>query len=140
MNTQNLEYSSPTESCCIFAQPTPPEVMSKTKRNTEESFMAWSEQTKEALQRWLSPQTWYKSEPREDARFSVFVASVWNDEHSIWDETLTHEEIRNRVAELHLEDSYLAKDVADSRVSEGTAILDFLSHVRKEGQFALLSQ
>ena len=71
--------------------------------------------------------------------FSVFVASVWNDEHSIWDETVAREEIRKKAIELHLEDSHLAKDVAASRVLKGTAILEFLSHVREEGQFALLS-
>jgi hypothetical protein len=102
--------------------------------------MAWSEQTNEALRRWLAPETWHTSHHLDDARFSVFVASVWNDEHSIWDETLAREKIREKATELHLEHSHMAKDVADRRVSEGTAILDFLSHVREEDQFALLSR
>jgi hypothetical protein len=101
--------------------------------------MAWSEQTKEALQRWLSPGTWYKSHPLDNARFSVFVASVWNDEHSIWDAAETREIIREKATDLHPKLSHLAPEVAKNRISEGTAVLDFLSHVREKGQFALLS-
>lgn len=102
--------------------------------------MAWSEQTEEALRQWLAPETWHKEHPLDDARFSVFVASVWNDEHSIWDEILTRDKIRNKATELHPKLRDLAKDVANSRVSEGTTILDFLSHVREKGQFALVSR
>jgi hypothetical protein len=101
--------------------------------------MAWSKQTEKALRRWLGPETWYKPHPTDDARFSVFVASVWNDEHSIWNETEACEIIRKKATELHPEQSDLAKEVAKKRVSEGTAILDFLTHVRKEDQFSLLS-
>ncbi|KKL07867.1 hypothetical protein LCGC14_2581710 [marine sediment metagenome] len=100
--------------------------------------MAWSDQTKEALHQWLAPDTWYNGNPQDDARFSVFVASVWNDEHSVWDETRTRERITQEGIKLHPGCDDLAKQVAKSRVSEGTAILDFLSHVRKKGQFALL--
>ncbi|KKL74448.1 hypothetical protein LCGC14_2064760 [marine sediment metagenome] len=102
--------------------------------------MAWSDQTKEALQKWLGPETWYKEHPLDDARFSVFVASVWNDQHSIWDEPRTREIITQEAIQLHSEcDEDQAKKVAEGRVSKGTAILDFLSHVRDEGQFTLLS-
>ena len=102
--------------------------------------MAWSEQTQRALQAWLAPETWYKGHPLDDARFSVFVASVWNDQHSVWDEVETREIITQGAIQLHAGfDDDLAKEVAERRVSEGTAILDFLLHVRKKGQFALLS-
>ena len=62
--------------------------------------MVWSEQTEEALRHWLGPETWYTGHPCDDARFSVFVASVWNDEHRIWDEAVVREKIRNMAIEL----------------------------------------
>ncbi len=102
--------------------------------------MAWSDQTNKALQQWLAPETWYKGHPLDDARFSVFVASVWNDEHSIWDEPQTREIITKKAIQLHPKfDAEHAKKEAESRVSEGKAILQFLLHVRKKCQFPLLS-
>jgi hypothetical protein len=104
-----------------------------------ELLVKWSKQTEEALRLWLSPDTWEKSHSKEDARFSVFIASVWNDEHSIWDEAEVREKIRNKAVELHPGYEELAEEVAINRVSEGTAILNFLSHVREKDKFALLS-
>ncbi|HUT89606.1 MAG TPA: hypothetical protein VMY37_08930 [Thermoguttaceae bacterium] len=101
--------------------------------------MTWSEQTRQALHRWLAPDTWHKRHPLDDARFSVFVASVWNDVHSLWDEAETREKIAREAIELHPECDDLAKKVAETRVSEGTAILDFLCHLRDHGQMGLLS-
>ncbi len=102
--------------------------------------MAWSDQTEEALQQWLGPETWHTGHPLDDARFSVFVASVWNDNHSIWDPSETREIITKKAIQLHPKfDAEHAKKEAETRVSEGTAILDFLLHVREKGQFTLLS-
>jgi hypothetical protein len=98
--------------------------------------MAWSQQTEEALHRWLAPETWYKGHPIDDARFSVFVASVWNDAHKVWDEVRTREIIRNKAIELHPGCDDLANEVAERRVSQGTGILDFFSHVK--GQFDVI--
>ena len=102
--------------------------------------MVWSEQTEEALRHWLGRETWHTGHHYDDARFSVFVASVWNDEHSIWDEALAREKIREKAIELHPKfNRNLAQDEAKNRVSEGTVILKFLLDVRKKGQFSLLS-
>ena len=101
--------------------------------------MKWSDETMEELRTWLAPGTWYKNHPCDDSRFYVFVASVWNDEHRLWDEAAAREIIANKAVELHPNSNDLAKEVAAKRISEGTSILDFLSLLRAEGRFALLS-
>src|SRR5262245_23442261 len=101
--------------------------------------MAWSEQTKEALKQWLGPDTWYARHPIDDARFCIFVASVWNDEHRIWDEGMAREIIREQAKQLHPGLDDLAEKVAEKRVSEGTTILDFLAHLQAEMRFGLLT-
>ena len=101
--------------------------------------MAWSEQTTKALRRWLGPETWYKSHPLDDARFSIFIACVWNDNHSTWDEPVAREVIGREAVELHPRNDDLAKEVAEKRVAEGTTILEFLCHLREQGQLSLLS-
>lgn len=101
--------------------------------------MAWSQQTEESLHQWLAPGTWHREHPLDDARFSVFVACVWNDEHAIWDEGETREIIAKTAIELHPGCEELASEVAESRVSDGTDILAFLSHLRERDRFALLS-
>ena len=103
--------------------------------------MAWSEQTEEALRHWLGRETWHSGHHLDNARFSVFVASVWNDEHSIWDdEALVHEKIREKAIELHPKHNrHSAEDEVARCVSKGTTILEFLLGVRENGQFSLLS-
>ena len=57
-----------------------------------------------------------------------------------WNEALARERICEKATELHLEHNrHLAEDEAARRVSEGTAILNFLFLVREKGQFFLLS-
>ncbi len=102
--------------------------------------MAWSEQTMQALEHWLGPETWYKRHPIDDARFHVFIASVWNDEHRIWDEVQAREIIRQEARRLHPGSDQLAAQVAEKRVTEGTTILDFLWHLREEKRFGLLTK
>ncbi len=101
--------------------------------------MDWSKSTLEAMRHWLGPGTWHKTHPIDDARFFVFVASVWNDEHKIWDETVARERIRHEALRLHPGSDDLAAKVAERRVSQGAIILDFLAHLREDGRFGLLT-
>lgn len=101
--------------------------------------MEWSESTLEAMQRWLAPGTWHKTHPLDDGRFCLFVASVWNDEHKLWDEPVARERIRNEAIRLHPGCDDLAAEVAKRRVSEGSEILDFLAHLREDDRFGLLT-
>ena len=87
--------------------------------------MEWSEQTKEALQQWLGPHTWYKNHPIDDARFSLFIASVWNDGHRFWNEALAREKISQEAIRLHPGQDPLANEVAKERGAEGSTILNF---------------
>ena len=101
--------------------------------------MGWSEHTMESLRRWLAPDTWYPGNAHDDARFFVFVASVWNDAHESWDPVTAREIIASEAKRVHPGSDNLAAKVAAERVSEGTTILDFLSHLREQKQFGLLS-
>jgi hypothetical protein len=100
--------------------------------------MQWSEQTMRALSAWLGPDTWYKQHAFDDGRFYTFVASVWRDEHRIWDESGARERICDVALRLHPDCAVLAAEVARTRVSQGTTILDFLSHMRRQQQLASL--
>ena len=102
--------------------------------------MTWSDKTNEALRAWLRPRTWDTDSADDRSRFFVFVASVWNDEHRLWDEAEACEIIANEAEKLHPDSGDRARTVAKKRVFEGTRILDFLWLLRKKGRFELLSR
>jgi len=93
----------------------------------------------QALNDWLSPETWYKEHPIDDGRFFVFVASVWSDVHRIWDEAAAREIIASHARDLHPGFDELSTKVAEKRVSQGTLILDFLSNLSEAQKLALLT-
>lgn len=100
--------------------------------------MAWSEQTLEALRGWLAPDTWHKNHWLDEGRFFAFIASVWNDEHGLWDEELAVQRMVEMVNELHPELNEDAESF-ESYGSDGTLILDFLSFASKNEKFGLLT-
>ncbi len=100
----------------------------------------WSNSTMKALHEWLAPRTWGTMHDCDMARFHVFVASVWDDIHAEWDEDEAREFMRKSAEELHPGEDRLISEVIDKRRAEGTTILRFLSSVRDEGQFALITR
>ena len=94
----------------------------------------WNENTMSALQTWLSPETWYKHHPIDDGRFYNFIVAVWDERRSLWDESLAREIMNREAKSLHpdVDPEFIAKTL-DRRRSEGTLILDFLTHVKEGG-------
>ena len=59
--------------------------------------MEWSDETMVALRRWLGPGTVFTESSHDEARFYSFVAHVWNDCRSLWNETEAVEIIPSEV-------------------------------------------
>jgi len=89
---------------------------------------AWSPRTQEALRSWLSLNNWHIRHAVTDRHFFVFVASVWADQHNIWDEQEACQVIGALARQLHpsLPDDVLA-DALRFRCYHGSQILDFLA-------------
>ena len=102
--------------------------------------MSWSSDTMVALKRWLGPGTVFTESPHDEARFYSFVAHVWNDCRSIWNEREAVEIIRSEVKSLHPElDPTSLDEFTEKRKSQGTFILDFLCSVRDDNDWNLLA-
>ena len=102
--------------------------------------MAWGQQTMEALRRWLNPSTWYTGNPIDEERFFLFIATAWNEQHTIWDEAAAREILPNEVRKPHPElGENPMPDVPGRCKSDGTLILDFLSRVQDNKKFVLLT-
>ncbi len=101
--------------------------------------MSWSSDTMVALKCWLGPGTVFSRSPHDEARFYSFVAHVWNDCRSLWNETEAVEIIRSEVESLHPKiDVTTLEQFAEKRMSQGTFILDFLCSVRDDNNWNLL--
>ncbi len=96
--------------------------------------MAWSDTTKRALKRWLSPDTWYKWHPIDDPRFYDFILAIWDDDQGLWDEALARETMTRVALELHPGFEDLVEKTVEGRHSEGTLILDFLCRMKERGR------
>ena len=98
--------------------------------------MNWSEETKEALHGWLGRGAAYKKHPIDNERFYIFLAHVWQDCGTLWDEATAREIMKHKARELHPEaewsDSFIDSFVRE-RVSEGTNILEFLVTLKAKG-------
>ena len=102
--------------------------------------MAWSKQTQDSLNGWLARTTYNSGHRNDEAFFSAFVASVWNDEHSQWDEGQARDIIYEKAVELHPEfNKANAEEAVKYYVPKGTVILNFLLDLREKGQLSLLS-
>lgn len=102
--------------------------------------MVWSKETEDALDEWVGRSTYHKEHPTDETYFSVFLASVWNDEHEVWDESEAEERIAQAVIRLHPKFGRDGtREEVKSLVREGTAALKFLSYIQGAGRFALLS-
>jgi hypothetical protein len=99
----------------------------------------WSEITMKALHEWLAPRTWDTAHDCDMGRFHVFVASVWNDIHAVWDEDDAREFMKKAAESQHHDCKELISEVVEKRKSEGTTILNFLSSVRREGRLGLIT-
>ena len=101
--------------------------------------MNWSDETMVALKCWLRPDTVFSGSAHDKTRFFSFVAHVWNDCRSLWDETKAAEIIRSEVKSLHPELGPTSLDeFTEKRISHGTLILDFLCSVHKDNDWNLL--
>ena len=89
--------------------------------------MNWSEETMDALDHWLSPDTCWPPHPNDDKNFFVFIGHVWKDTHTLWDESYIREIIRQRIKKLHSTwTQELIEKLVERARSDGTIILDFL--------------
>ena len=55
--------------------------------------MPWSEETNAALRSWLEPETWFRRRSADQRQFYVFIAHVWNERRTVWDEDTAREAI-----------------------------------------------
>src|SRR5687767_13416140 len=103
--------------------------------------VTWSDRTFEFLRAWLDLEGWHVRNAVTDRHFLIFMASVWADEHKIWDEQRACEVIGNLARELHpdLADTTITETLRDRRCPQGSLILDFLATVDEEEQFHLLT-
>ncbi|MBW2165938.1 MAG: hypothetical protein JRG74_07525 [Deltaproteobacteria bacterium] len=101
--------------------------------------MTWSQETEEALQAWLAPDTAHDINPHDNSRFYDFIFNVWIDEQGIWDEALAKQKMKQKAAQLHpVWSPQMIAEFIDERRSEGTLILDFLSNAKEKGLFPKL--
>jgi hypothetical protein len=101
--------------------------------------MSWSQETTDAMQSWLASATAYEWGPREDDKLYSFVANVWHDQKSVWDQPRTREILRNKAREIGSDPDHehVAKAI-EKGMTRGTTILDFLRHVSDSAKVSLL--
>jgi hypothetical protein len=101
--------------------------------------MSWSQETTDAMQSWLASATANNWGPHEDDKLYSFVAGVWEDERSVWDEARTRELLQRKARELGSdpEDNHVAEAI-QTGMSTGTTILEFLRHLSSQGQLSKL--
>ena len=97
--------------------------------------MSWSKETMDALHTWLAPDTAHECHQIDNVRYFLFIGHVWRDCHSLWDESIARDRIKNKAKELHPEwsDNFL-EEFVEKRRSKGTEILDFLCALNDEGK------
>lgn len=102
--------------------------------------MNWSPETMEALKHWLAPSTSYKSHECDNPRFYLFIAHVWKDCQSLWDERKSVEIMKQEAMKLHPEwDKQFIADFIEKRKSEGTLILDFMCALKDEQKLDMIA-
>ena len=88
-----------------------------------------------ALRKWLGPETSYKWHPLDNGRFYEFIHAVWLEHQRLWDESLAREIMEREARTLHPEwGPELIGEMIEKRRSEGSLILDYLSHLREQGK------
>ena len=94
----------------------------------------WNDRTMNALRLWLDPDTWYKRQPFDDCRFYDFLAAVWNEQRTLWNEVEAREIIIREANSIHpTAASRLLIETIRKREAQGTLILDFLTHRNDSG-------
>ena len=92
-----------------------------------------------AMQSWLASAARREWGPHEDDKLYLFVAHVWHDQHSVWDEARTRELFRNKARELGDDpDSEQVSRAIQEGLSRGTMLLGFLALAQSSGNMHLL--
>ena len=101
--------------------------------------MNWSSQTMTAMHSWLASAASHEWGPHEDDKLYMFVAHIWHDQRSVWDEARTRDIFRNKARELGDDpDSPHVSGAIQKGLSNGTMLLEFLAQVHNSGNMSLL--
>ena len=102
--------------------------------------MNWAQQTRKAMQNWLTSAACREWGPHEDNKLYLFAVHVWHDQHSVWDEAQTREMFRKKARELeHDPDSAHVSRAIQKGLSNGTMLLEFLARTQSSGNMHLLT-
>jgi len=102
--------------------------------------MDWSPETMDAMQSWLASATAYNWGPHETDKLNLFVAHVWHDQRSKWDEGRTREIFRSKAQEIGSDpDSKHVLYAIQQGLSNGTMILEFLTQLAESDKMQLLT-
>ncbi|MDX1963287.1 MAG: hypothetical protein SFX18_09050 [Pirellulales bacterium] len=94
----------------------------------------WNDKTLQVLDAWIGPDWRKPNHPADLEFFHRFVLAVWDETHSLWDQSEVREFIRKRILESHkLSEDYLIRFV-DNNILRGSNILDFLAQAKDEGR------
>lgn len=87
-------------------------------------------ETEDALNAWLSLDTWHTPHPLDMGRFYNFLDSYVKEHGYSFDRTALREEIVQRVSDKGRWDDHLQEEV-ENRIDRAEVILDFLKETRQ---------
>ena len=94
-----------------------------------------------AMKAWLGRDTVLSGHPNDEERFYDFVAAVWREKPSLWNEAAIRKEIAKTGCDLHPDwPRESIEKLATEMEPKGTTILDFLCHLKSAGAIAGLAE